>query len=89
MRSTVVGMEANVWLEQSTVILESLQMHWHFRGQVLAAAVGRNVVVGNTVKKITAGTNSPEKRDPEKPDVLRDIFQVLDRICFLLDLTGS
>ena len=36
--STVVGMEARVWFEQSTVILESLHMHWHFLGQVLAAS---------------------------------------------------
>jgi hypothetical protein len=75
--STVVGMEANVWLEQSTVIFESLQMHWHFLGQVLAAAVGRNVVVGNTVKKMTAGTISPVKPDPERPVVLKDIFITL------------
>ena len=38
LRSTVVGIDANVWLEQSTVIFESLQMHWHFLGHVFAAS---------------------------------------------------
>ena len=62
-RSTVVGMDASVWLEQSTVILESLQMHWHFRGQVLAAAIGRKVVVGKTIVKIKIGITKPETPD--------------------------
>ena len=32
--STVVGMAANSWSEQSTVIFESRQIHWHFLGQL-------------------------------------------------------
>ena len=32
--STVVGIPANDLSEQSTVIFESLQIHWHFRGQL-------------------------------------------------------
>ena len=31
--STVVGIPANDLSEQSTVIFESLQIHWHLRGQ--------------------------------------------------------
>ena len=32
--STVVGIAAKSWSEQSTVIFESRQIHWHFLGQL-------------------------------------------------------
>ena len=49
--STVVGMAASSWSEQSTVIFESLQIHWHFLGQV------EMLVTAKRAKKMTSTAN--------------------------------